>query len=194
MTKTKSCRIQDLPLSPVRPMESAQIDPCLSSGHTMEDAELSKCVSGTPDALCSAAEQATKFKGYVLTDDMSAADSRDSFGTVDYTHKDPSGAFADLGAVNFMQPLAPDGTEDNAEEIEAQTASDPFFCEYGNRTDALAQSMRAKKSRSPRRHGEEREPFGLTSVHLSHQFGFRDATLWCWKCGGWSAGSWRASR
>ena len=34
----------------------------------------------------------------------------------------------------------------------------------------------------------------LTVVHLSHQFGFRDATLWCWKCGGWSAGSRRASR
>ena len=44
---------QDLPLSPVRPMESAQMDPCLSSGHTME---------GTPDALCSAAKQAKMFK------------------------------------------------------------------------------------------------------------------------------------
>ena len=54
--------------------------------------------------------------------------------------------------------------------------------------------LRPQKSRSPRRHEEEWEPFGLTSVHLSHQFGFRDATLWCWKCGGWSAGSRRASR
>ena len=50
-----------------------------------------------------------------------------------------------------------------------------------------------EKSRSPRRHVEE-ESFGLTSVHLSHQFGFRDSTLWCWRCGGWSAGSRRASR
>ena len=39
---------QDLPLSPVRPMESAQMDPCFSSGHMMED-ELSKSVSGTPE-------------------------------------------------------------------------------------------------------------------------------------------------
>ena len=71
--------------------------------------------------------------------------------------------------------------------------SDPCFCEYGNRTDAWHSHMR-QKSRSPPRHGEEWEPFGLTSVHLSHQFGFRDATLRCWKCGGWSAGSRRASR
>ena len=49
-----------------------------------------------------------------------------------------------------------------------------------------------ERSRSPRRH--EEEPFGLSSVHLSHQFGFRDATLWCWKSCGWSAGSRRASR
>ena len=37
-----------------------------------------------------------------------------------------------------------------------------------------------KRSRCPRRHEEEQEPFGLT---------FR-----CWKCRGWSAGSRRASR
>ena len=50
-----------------------------------------------------------------------------------------------------------------------------------------------ERSRSPRRHVEE-ESFCLTSVHLSHQFGFRDSTLWCWRCGGWSAGSRRVSR
>ena len=50
------------------------------------------------------------------------------------------------------------------------------------------------KSRSPRRLEDGEENFGLTVVHLSHQFGFRDATLWCWKCGGWSADSRRASR
>ena len=50
------------------------------------------------------------------------------------------------------------------------------------------------KSRSPRRLKGREETFSLTVIHLSHQFGFRDATLWCWKCGGWSAGSRRASR
>ena len=173
---------QDLPLSHVRPMESAEMDPCLSSRHTMKDAELAKCAPGMPDALCSDAEQAKNFQGYVVADDMSAADSRDSFDTVDYTHKDSAGA----NAGNFM---APDGTEDNAEEIEAQTAPIPISANMAPGTDNARQ-----RSRSPRRHGEEREPFGLTSVHLSHQFGFRDATLWCWKCGGWSAGSRRASR
>ena len=89
---------QDLPLSPVRPMESAEMDPCLSSGHTMQDAGSAECVSGTPDALCSAARQATKnIKAYVVSDDMAAADSRDSLGTVDYTHRDTAGAAA-LGA------------------------------------------------------------------------------------------------
>ena len=115
-----------MPLSHVRPMESAEMDPCLSSRHTKEDAELTECVSGTPDTFCSAAEQAQFFKSYVVTDEMAAADSRDSFGTVDYTHKDSAGASVDPGAGNFMQPLAPDGTEDNAEEIEAQTAPIPI--------------------------------------------------------------------
>ena len=38
------------------------------------------------------------------------------------------------------------------------------------------------------------EAFGLSAVHLSHQYGFRDGTLWCWKCGGWSTGSRRQTR
>ena len=92
----------------------------------MKDAELAKCAPGMPDALCGAAEQAKNFQGYVVADDMAAADSRDSFGTVDYTHKDSAGASVDPGAGNFMQPLAPDGTNDNAEEIEAQTAPIPI--------------------------------------------------------------------
>ena len=93
---------QDLPLSPVRRMESAQMDPCLSSRHTMKDAELAKCEPGMPDALCNAAEQAKNFQGYVVADDMAAADSRDSLGTVDYTHKDLAPALTLVG--NFMQP------------------------------------------------------------------------------------------
>ena len=117
---------------------------------------------------------------------MAAADSHDSFGTVDYTHKDSAGASVDPGAGNFMQPLAPDGTEDNAEEIEAKTAPIPISANMAIEPTPGTDNAR-QRSRSPRRHGEEREPFGLTSVHLSHQFGFRDATLWCWKCGGWRA-------
>ena len=121
---------QDLPLSPVRPMESAEMDPCLSSGHTMEDAEFAECVSGTPDALCSAAEQAKKNQGYVVADDVAAADSRDSFGTADYTHKDTAGAIVDPGTVNFIQSLALNGRDGGAD------GSDPYFCAYGSRTDA----------------------------------------------------------
>ena len=117
---------------------------------------------------------------------MAAADSRDSFGTVNYTHKDSAGASVDPDA-------APDGTKDNAEGIEAQTAPIPISTNMAIEPTPGTDNAR-QRSRSPRRHGKEREPFGLTSVHLSHQFGFRDATLWCWKRGGWSAGSRRASR
>ena len=46
--------------------------------------------------------------------------------------------------------------------------------------------------RSLRLRGEA--PFGLGSAHLSHQYGFRDGTPWCWRCGGWSTGSRRPSR
>ena len=35
---------------------------------------------------------------------MAAADSRDSFGTVDYTHEDTAGAFADFETAKFSQP------------------------------------------------------------------------------------------
>ena len=58
----------------------------------MKDAEFAECGPGTPDALCSAAEQAKNCQGYVVADDITAADSRDSFGTVDTTHKDSAGA------------------------------------------------------------------------------------------------------
>ena len=162
---------QDLPLSPVRPTESAQMDPCLSSGHTMEDAELAECVSGTTDALCSVAEQAKNVQGYVVADDMAAADSRDSFGTVDHTHKDTPGAIVDPGTVNFLQPPAPNGTTDNEEEMEAQKAQVPTSANIAIEPMLEADNAR-QKHLPPRRHGEECEPFGLTSVHLSHQFGF----------------------
>ena len=36
--------------------------------------------------------------------------------------------------------------------------------------------------------------FGHCTVHPSHKCGFRDDTLWCWKCGGWSTGSRHKSR
>ena len=167
-------------------MESAEMDPCLSPGHTIEDAEFSKCVSGTPDAFCSAAEQAQNFKGYVVADDMAAADSRDSFGTVDYTREDTAGAFADFETAKLTQHLALNGTADDAEGMGTQTAPIPTSAKMPIEPTPGTVNAR-QKSRSP-------QIFGLTSVHLSLQFGFRDATLWCWKCGGWSAGSRRASR
>ena len=77
-------------------------------------------------------------------------------------------------------------------EMEAQT--DLTLVPVNTSPDPMAQNTNSRwKSRSPRRHVGE-ESFGLTSVHLSHQFGFRDSTLWCWRCGGWSVGSRRISR
>ena len=76
---------QDLPLSPVELKGSAEMDPCLSIGHTMGVAEPADCESGTPDALCNTTEQTENFQGHVEADGMAAADSRGSFGTVDHT-------------------------------------------------------------------------------------------------------------
>ena len=64
-----------------------------------------------------------------------------------------------------MQPLAPDGTEDDAEEMEAQTAPIPIPANMAIEPTPGTNNAR-QRSRSPRLHGEEREPFGLTSVHL----------------------------
>ena len=50
-----------------------------------------------------------------------------------------------------------------------------------------------ERSRSPWRPCGE-VPFGLGSVDLSHQYGYRDGTLWCWRCGSWSTCSRRRSR
>ena len=79
-----------------------------------------------------------------------------------------------------------------AVEMDAQT--DFTLVPVSTPPEPMAQNINSRrKSRSPRRRGRE-ESFGLTSVHLSHQFGFRDSTLWCWRCGGWSVGSRRTSR
>ena len=114
----------------------------------------------------SAVEQASAFQGYVEVNDVAAVDSRDSSGTLDYTRNDTAGTVIDPGTVNFTQPLAPNGT-------------------------TPSKTHARRRSRSPRLHEEEQESFGLTSVHLSHPSVFHDA---CWRCGGWSAGSRRASR
>ena len=82
-------------------------------------------------------------------------------------------------------------TMDVAVEMDAQT--DFTLVPASTSPEPIAQNISRRKSRSPRRHVRE-ESFGLTSVHLSHQFGFRDSTLWCWRCGGWSVGSRRTSR
>ena len=193
---------QELPFGPVGRMESADMDLRLSvyptCGHAMEDAELADCASGSPDALCctveqaSAVKQASEFQGYVEVDDVAAADSGSS-GTVDYTRNDTAGTMIDPGTMSFVQPRTLNGTEDIAEQMEAQTASIPNPANMAVEPTPGTVNAR-ERSRSPRRHEEEQKPFGLTSVHLSHQFGFRDVTLWCWRCGGWSAGSRRASR
>ena len=173
--------------------ESAEMEPPLSGGHTMEVAEPADCRPGTPDALCNAAEQAGNAQGHLEADGLAAADSRDSLGTVDYTRNDTAGTIAESGAVNSIQPQAPNGTTDDAGAMEAQAAPIPFSAKMAT-VPTPGRIHARRRSRSPRRHEEGQEPFGLASVDLSHQFGFRDATLWCWKCGGWSAGSRRASR
>ena len=102
----------------------------------MEIAEPADCESGTPDAFCDTSEQAGNVQGNDEADGMAAADSRDSFGTVDHTHNDTAGTIVDPGTVKLKQPLAPNGTTDDAEEMEAPDCSVPEFCRYGKRTNS----------------------------------------------------------
>ena len=139
---------QELPLSPDKRVESAEMDLRLSvdpaCGHTMEDAEFAECASGTPEALCSAVEQAGIFQGHIEADGLAAADSRDSSGTV-----------VDPGAVSFVQPRVPNGIEDYADKLEAQTASVPNPANTTvEPTPGTVHSR--ERSRSPRRHERKR--------------------------------------
>ena len=89
---------------------------------------------------------------------------------------------------------APDVLRDAVDTTVVAAQTDLTLVPVNTSPEPMAQNTNSRvKSRSPRRHVEE-ESFGLTSVHLSHKFGFCDSTLWCWRCGGWSVGSRRTSR
>ena len=183
----------------------SSVDP--SFCRAMEEAD-PQCASSMPDALCTAVErasvcqsytgfcaveQASEFQGYVGFDDGAATNNLDSSSTADHAHNNTAGTVFDPGTRSLVRPQVPNGTVDTTVEKEAQTTSIPNPGSMAVGPTPGTVNAR-ERSRSPRRFEEKEEPFGLTAVHLSHQFGFRDATLWCWKCGGWSAGSRRASR
>ena len=109
------------------------------------------------------------------------------------SHDNTAGTVFDPGTRNRERPQIPSDIMDVAVEMEAQNKLAPDPASMPSVPTPHTAHSRGR-SRSPRRHEDGQEPFGLTSVHLSHQFGFRDSTLWCWRCGGWSAGSRRASR
>ena len=105
-------------------------------------------------------------KGRLEADGSAAADSPDSLGTVDYTRNDTAGTIAASGAVKSIQPLAPNGTTDDAGVLEAQTAPIPFSAK--NATVPTPGKIHARRrSRSPRRHEEGQE------ILASIQFTFR---------------------
>ena len=186
-----------LPLSPDNRVETAQMNFRLSGdrvgAHMVEDAVLAVCAPGTSEVLCGTIERAESCQSHVEGDDVAAVDSRDLPGTMDYTRDDAASAVLDPVTASPAQQRAHSGAEDYAEGLGTQTTSisNPATMAVG---PTLGTVVARNRSRSPRRLESREETFGLTVVHLSHQFGFRDATLWCWRCGGWSAGSRRASR
>ena len=188
---------QKLPLGPDKRVETAQMDCRLSgdpaSALTMEDTVLAVCAPGTSEVLYGAVERAGSCQGHVEVECVAAVDSRDFPGTMDYTRDDAAGASFDPGTASLAQPRAHSGVEDYAEGFGTQTTSisNSATMAVGPTPGAV---VARNRSRSPRRLEGREETFGLTVVHLSHQFGFRDATLWCWKCGGWSAACRLASR
>ena len=145
------------------------------------------------NTLYGAIERAESGQGHVEVDNVAAVDTRDFPGTMDYTRDDAAGASFDPGASSPAHPRAHCGVADCAEGLGTETTSisNPATVAVGPTPGTV---VARNKSRSPRRLEGREETSGLTVVHLLHQFGFRDATLWCWKCGGWSAGSRRASR
>ena len=102
-------------------------------------------------------------------------DSRDSYSTTDYTNENAFSVCSDSSITESM-------------------AASVYFASRSSPETHVSSASARQRTRSSRHHGEQWEPFGLTTVHLSHQFGFRDSTLWCWRCGGWSVGTRRTSR
>ena len=186
-----------LPLSPDNRVETAQMNFRLSGdragAHMVEDAVLAVCAPRTSEVLCGTIERAESCQSHVEGDDVAAVDSRDLLGTMDYTRDDAASAVFDPVTASPAQQRARSGAEDYAEGLGTQTTSisNPATVAVGPTPGTV---VARNRSRSPRRLESREETFGLPVVHLSHQFGFRDATLWCWRCGGWSAGSRRASR
>ena len=128
-------------------------------------------MKATPPAEPCAAEQVRD----VASNDSAAAAYGSTADTV-----------LDLGTENLEWPQMISDTMNVAVGMDAQTELTLFPASMP--PEPMPQTAHSRgRSRSPRRHVEE-ESFGLTSVHLSHQFGFRDSTLWCWRCGGWSSG------
>ena len=110
---------------------------------------------------------------------MAAADNLDSSGTVGYTRNDTAGTVIDAGTESLVQPRVPSGTVDVALEMEAQTDLAPNPASMSlEPTPRTVHPRTIKVTSTSRRGGTFRSHFG--------SFGFRDATLWCWRCGGWS--------
>ena len=186
---------QRLPLSPDKRVETTQMDFRLSGDHVgahmIEDAVLAVCAPRKSSVALSNEQRAVKATLKLMM--WLAVDSRNFPGTMDYTRVDAASAVFDPGAASLAQPRAHSGAEDYAEGLGTQitSISNPATMAVGPTPSTV---VARKRSRSPPRLEGREETFSLTVVHLSHQFGFRDATLWCWTCGGWSAGSRRASR
>ena len=88
----------------------------------------------------------------------------------DAAHDNTAGTVFDPGTRNLERPQMLSDIMDVTVEMEAQTklVPDPVSMTSVS-TPHTAHPY--ERSRSPRRHVEE-EPFGPTSVHLPHQFGF----------------------
>ena len=156
----------------------------------MEDLGLSGCTTRTPDVLCDAVEQAGKVEGYAAAEPCAVEQARDvAFNdSAAAAYGSTADTVLDQGTENLEWPQMISDTMDVAVGMDAQ--NEVTLVPASMPPEPMPQTAHSRgKSRSQRRHVEE-ESFGLTS----DQFGFRDSTLWCWRCGGWSVGSRRTSR
>ena len=105
---------QELPLSPDKRVESAEMDPRspvdLTCCHTIEEAD-PQCASSVP-ALCAAVERAGMLQSYVGP--CAAEQASDSQGDVDFydgvaaAHDNTAGTVLEPGTMEAKSELAPD--------------------------------------------------------------------------------------
>ena len=180
-----------LPSSTDGPMDPAETYSNLLPDHEMKDSKTSGCATRTPDVLCDAVEQAGEAEGHAAAEPCAAEQARDLIfdDGAAAAYDSIADTVLELGA---ERPQMISDTMDVAVEMDAQT--DFALVPVSSHLNRWHRLVAHVGNQGLLGVTWERNPSASRQSTFSHQFGFRDSTLWCWRCGGWSAGSRRTSR